>query len=249
MSRLHPQRRRARGGDRALQTAGIGAALLARAALSLAPSAGAQEVPLATPVVHEQYEWSNIWWDCANDPALPRVLLIGDSISCGYSPVVTTLLQGKVHVDRLGTSRSINDPVLLKETTMMLAEYPYAAIHFNNGLHGFHLDGPAYAAGLRAYVELLERLRGNAQLIWASSTPITQPDDVNTLAGDNEKVLARNALAAPLMQERGIPMNGLYQCVVGKPDLRSGDGYHYNGAGYDALGQAVAEALRRVLGA
>ena len=63
-------------------------------------------------VVREQCEWSNHWWDCANDPSLPRVLTIGDSICCGYSPVVTRLLQGKAHVDRQGTSRSLNDPLL-----------------------------------------------------------------------------------------------------------------------------------------
>ena len=235
--------------DRLVPTVPLAAAaLLALAAPGSTPSANAQEAPMDASVVKEQYEWSNIWWDCANDPGLPRVLLIGDSISCGYSPVVTALLQGQVHVDRLGTSRSINDPVLLKETTMMLEEYPYGAIHFNNGLHGFHLDGPAYAGGLREYVGLLERLRGGAQLIWASSTPITKGDDVNTLDPQNEKVVARNALAAEIMQEHAVPMNDLYQCVVGKPDLRSPDGYHYNGAGYDALGQAVADALRKLLG-
>ncbi len=226
---------------------GAAAAVLALAAPSLASSAGAQETPVDAPVVREQYKWSNIWWDCANDPTLPRVLLIGDSISCGYSPVVSALLQGKVHVDRLGTSRSINDPVLLKETAMMLEEYPYVAIHFNNGLHGFHLDGPAYAAGWREYVGLLEHLRGGARLIWASSTPITRPDDVTTLDADNEKVVARNALAAEIMQEHSIPTNDLYQCVIGRPDLRSPDGYHYNSAGYDALGQAVADALRKLI--
>jgi hypothetical protein len=194
-------------------------------------------------LVREQYEWSNIWWDCANDPKLPRVLLIGDSISCGYSAVVTKLLEGKYHVDRLGTSRSINDPVLIKETKMMLEDSKYVAIHFNNGLHGFHLDGPTYAAALDDYIALLKKLGGGAKLIWGSSTPITKGGDVNTLSDGNAKVLERNAAALPIMERNGIPVDDLYQLVVGKSDLRAGDGYHYNGPGYDVLGKAVADAV------
>lgn len=161
------------------------------------------------PVVREKYEWSNIWWDCANDPKLPRVLLIGDSISCGYNKVVTNLLAGKVHVDRFGTSRSINDPMLLKETAIILEEYEYVAIHFNNGLHGFHLKGPAYAAALAEYVKLLRRIRPEAKLIWGASTPITERGDVETLGGGNEVVTTRNALAEKLMKDQGIPISDL----------------------------------------
>lgn len=199
------------------------------------------------PVQREKYEWANVWWDCADDTTLPRVLLIGDSISCGYSAVVTRLLAGTVHVDRMGTSRSINDPVLVKETALMLEDCKYKVIHFNNGLHGFHLSGPDYAASLQAYVDLLRRLGGEAKLVWGSSTPITVNGDVNTLAESNAVVLERNALAAGLMGELGILVNDLYATVAGKPELRSTDGYHYNGDGYEALGKAVADAVRAAL--
>ncbi|MBM3498495.1 MAG: SGNH/GDSL hydrolase family protein [Armatimonadetes bacterium] len=199
---------------------------------------------MSEPVVREQYEWFNIWWDCANDPALPRVLLIGDSIACGYSAVVTRELQGTYHVDRLGTSRSLNDPVLLQTTEMMLREFPYRAVHFNNGLHGFHLDGPAYTAALREYVALIKRLEPDATLIWGNSTPITKNGEPQTLDPKNEVVTARNALAAEVMQAVGLPTDDLYAVVIDKPELRSPDGYHYNGEGNEVLGKAVAAALR-----
>ena len=218
-------------------------------AVILAPMAHAQGgVNVDKNLVRETSEWSEIWWDCANDPKLPRVLLIGDSISCGYSGVVTTLLAGKYHVDRLGTSRAINDPVLIAETKMMLADNKYVAIHFNNGLHGFHLDGPTYGKYLRDYVALLKKLGGGAKLIWGASTPIIRNDDVNTLSDANAKVIERNAVALPIMQEDGIPVDDLYQAVVGKGELRNvGDGYHYNGAGYDVLGKAVVEAVKQAV--
>jgi hypothetical protein len=195
------------------------------------------------PVVHEKFEWSDIWWDCADDPSLPRVLLIGDSISCGYSRVVTRLLEGRYHVDRLGTSRSLNDPVLAKETVMMLQDSPYAAVHFNNGLHGFHLSPEQYAAGLRQYLALIREHCGDAKLIWGNSTPITVGGDTATLADSNAVVITRNELAAAIMSEAGIPTDGLYGTVIGKPELRSGDGYHYAGDGYEVLGKAVADAV------
>ena len=199
--------------------------------------------PVNAPVVHEKYEWSNIWGDCADDPALPRVLLIGDSISCGYSGVVNRILEGKYHVDRLGTSRSINDPVLLKETAMMLEDCKYAVVHINNGLHGFHLTGEQYAAALKDYLALIKAHCGDAKLVWCASTPITKNGDPATLDASNEKVTTRNALALEIAQAQGIPVDDLYQVVIGKADLRSGDGYHYNDQGYEALGKAVADAV------
>jgi lysophospholipase L1-like esterase len=137
--------------------------------------------------------------------------------------------------------------VLLQATEMLLKEYPYVAVHFNNGLHGFHLDGPTYAAALREYVALIKRLAPDAKLIWGSSTPITKNGEPQTLDPKNEVVIARNTLAAEIMQEQGIPTADLYAVAIDKPDLRSPDGYHYNGAGYDALGKAVAEAVLKAI--
>lgn len=199
--------------------------------------------------LREQYEWSQIWWNNANDLSLPRVLLIGDSIACGYSGTVIELLQGCVNIDRLGNSKNIVDPAQAKETAYLLGEYTYAAIHFNNGLHGEHLSDDDYAAGLRRYVDLLHELGHGAQLIWASSTPVTCRDDPRTLnTAVNDCVLRRNAFAAQLMTELGIPIDDLYQVVIGQPDLRVADGYHYNEQGNRVLGQAVAGKLRDVLG-
>lgn len=103
------------------------------AALAATAAFAQGDATMQGPVVKEQYEWLNIWWDCANDPALPRVLLIGDSIACGYSAVVTRELEGKYHVDRLGTSRSINDPVLLQATEMMLRACTKSQVRCYNG--------------------------------------------------------------------------------------------------------------------
>jgi len=195
-------------------------------------------------LVREQFEWMNIWCNNANDLTLSRVLLIGDSIVCGYSPIVIKQLQDKANVDRLGTSRSINDPVLIKETTLMLEDCSYIAVHFNNGLHGWHLDDEPYAKYLRQYTQLLQKLSNGAKLIWASTTPITVQDDTQTIDLEkNSTVIRRNVLAEEIMQEYHIPISDLYQLVLNKAELRSADGYHYNADGQRVQGEAISELL------
>ncbi len=210
------------------------------------PMAG--DTPMNDLVQRETIEWSNIWWSHANDDSLPRVLLIGDSISVGYSPLVTELLKAKVNVDRFGTSRSINDPALIEETRFILAQYRYVAIHFNNGLHGGHLPDDVYAAALADYVKLLRDLGQGAKLVWGSSTPVTVPNHPDTVAEDrNARVVSRNQQALAVMQAAGIPVDDLYGAVFGRPELKSADGVHLNGDGYQVLGKGVAEALLPLL--
>ena len=71
------------------------------------------------------------------DPALPRVLLMGDSILNGYLPGVAKALQGKAFVDAWVTPTSQGDKSLPRQIEEVLAQGPYAVIHFNLGLHGW----------------------------------------------------------------------------------------------------------------
>ena len=226
--------------------------------ISLAYCTGNSQARAAAPnadaagkgvIVKEQYEWCNIWWDNANDRKSPRVLLIGDSISVGYSARVTELLAGKARVDRLGVSFGISDPALLKQTAFMLSEYKYAAIQFNNGLHGGHITDSEYESSLRNFAKSLKKLSGNAALIWASSTPVTMKDDPQTFnSSQNSVVKKRNEIAAGVMSDLGIPINDLYGAVVDNPELKSSDGCHFNSEGYNVLGSAVARALMNAIG-
>ena len=73
--------------------------------------------------MREEYEWCNIWWNRAQDASLPRVLLIGDSVSVGYTDTVIELLADRANVDRLGTSKCVIDPAFLAETAYVLGQY------------------------------------------------------------------------------------------------------------------------------
>ena len=51
-------------------------------------------------IARESIEWVDIWIPDANGTTLPRVLLIGDSITRGYYPQVAEKLKGKASVAR-----------------------------------------------------------------------------------------------------------------------------------------------------
>lgn len=70
------------------------------------------------PVVREDTEWLDVWLPNTNSHDLPRVLLIGDSITRGYGPQVEADLKGKAYVGRMATSKSLGDPALLEEVAL-----------------------------------------------------------------------------------------------------------------------------------
>src|ERR1700733_8893818 len=81
--------------------------------------------PEVSPAGLESIEWSDIWISHANQTNLPRVLLIGDSITRAYYPKVEKNLAGKAYVARLSSSAFISDPVLLMQIKMVLSQYKF----------------------------------------------------------------------------------------------------------------------------
>src|SRR5438270_1565554 len=69
-----------------------------------------------------------------DEPGLPRVLLIGDSISIGYTIPTRELLKGKVNLHRIPTNGgSTKDG--LANIDKWLGKGKWDVIHFNWGLH------------------------------------------------------------------------------------------------------------------
>jgi len=184
------------------------------------------------------------------DPKLPRVLLIGDSITLGYSGHVKKYLKGKANVDVLATSKCVSNAAFLKETAYAIEGYHHAVIHFNNGLHGGHQTDEAYEAGLRAFVKKLKQLVPKAKLIWANTTPVPSRRKGVKLAQRNSVVLARNAIAERIMKEHDIPINDLYALVVEDVEQLSASkgNVHYNDKGKRRQARAVADAILEALG-
>ena len=198
----------------------------------------------------EKYEWADFWWNDAHDPSKPRVLIVGDSITNGCSGVVYKLLADVALVDKYVSSKNVKDPALLKEMRYMLSEYKYKVIHFNHGLHGFRIKEEEYEGYLRAYVTEVKKLAGDAKLVWGRITPMRGGMDRK----ENAFLERRNKVADKVMADFGIEIDDLWGVVWSQnnsDDIRSdnkGDACHFNGKGYELLGKAVADAIRKAGG-
>jgi GDSL-like Lipase/Acylhydrolase family len=194
-------------------------------------------------VVREGIEWLDVWMPDANAKGLPRVLLIGDSIARGYGPRVEQLLKGKAYVARLATSKSVGDPALLAEVTLVLGQAKFDVIHFNNGLHGFGYAESEYQKAFPDLIATLKREAPGAKLIWATTTPLRKNDQFDQLF----RVEARNAIAARVVAAEKIPVDDLYALMDGHPEYHALDGIHFNDKGVAAQAEQVAARIKGVL--
>lgn len=185
---------------------------------------------------------SNAWDFVADDPALPRVLLIGDSVSRGYTLTVRKALAGKANVHRAPANCG---PTAygLKHIEVWLGEGKWDLIHFNFGIHDRNTPLADYTQRLGQLVERLKKT--GARLIWASTTPIPDTPDGKQTA---KSIVERNAAAATLMTEQGIATDDLFAAITPRlAELQNPNDVHFNAAGYEFLGQTVATAIQEAL--
>lgn len=216
--------------------------------VGLATNRAVAEQNVARPA-REFIEWCDIWISHANETNLPRVLLIGDSISRDYYPEVEKRLAGKTFVARLSTSRFVTDPVLLKEVELVLSETKFDVVLFNNGMHGWQHTEPEYQNGLPKLIKAIRAHAPKAKLIWATTTPLR---DGKGVTGDtkaeysDERIASRNAIAAEIVAAQKIPTVDLNAAVRGHPELHS-DNVHFNGQGSQILAAQASELIIKSL--
>lgn len=200
---------------------------------------------------------------------LSRVLILGDSISLGYTNYVAELMTGKAEVVRPRTPNGKmvncgNSGRCITELDKWLGDTKWDVIHFNCGLWDICYRNPdsktqgnrdkvggkimaepdEYEANLRKIVARLKST--GAKLIWASTTPV--PDgEVGRIKGDEVKY---NAIAATVMVENGIAVNDLYSYMLGRAGdywIKPGD-VHYTDEGSMYLAGKVAAMIESAIG-
>jgi hypothetical protein len=210
--------------------------------------AGAQSTQIP-PAARESIEWCDIWISHANETNLPRVLLIGDSITRAYYPEVEKHLAGKAYVARLATSRFISDPVLLQEIALVLDNTKFDIIHFNNGMHGWQHSEEEYRKAFPAFLAAVKTHAPAAKLIWANTTTLKEskvlPPDNQTQASD-ERIAARNAIALEYIAKAQIPVDDLNTLGKGHPEYHS-DNVHFNDQGIALQAAQVAAQIQKLL--
>jgi lysophospholipase L1-like esterase len=184
---------------------------------------------------------STAWDFVADDPKLPRVLLIGDSVSRGYTLAVRAALVGKANVHRAPENCGPTANGLKKLDAWLASAGPakWDVIHFNFGIHDRATPLADYTDRLSKIVTRLQST--GAKLIWASTTPI--PDDVakkQTAAS----IVERNTAAAALMAKHAVAIDDLFTAITPHlAKLQNPHDVHFTSAGYVFLGSEVAQSI------
>jgi lysophospholipase L1-like esterase len=209
-------------------------------------------------------------WACKPKTGLPNVLILGDSISIGYTLFVRENLQGKANVYRpikdngklpencgstLTATRNIDKWLQVQNVKK------WDVIHFNWGLHdlkrisqkmGIKSNDPAvptvnsiseYKSSLS---KVLKKLKATgAKLIFATTTPY--PTGVIPCRVPKDAELYNKA-ALEVMSEQGVEINDLYTAIKTKlKKLQMPINVHFSKAGSKFLADQVADAIKKQL--
>ena len=199
--------------------------------------------------------------------ALPNVLILGDSISIGYTPYVQQILSGVATVVR--PLKADGKPENCQGTTnalqhldRWLGDTEWDVIHFNFGLHDLKHVRPdtgdnsmspkdpqqapikKYRKNLTLITERL--LETKAHLIYATTTPYPNPvDGPLRKPGEPQKY---NESALKIMSKNDIQVHDLYAFV--KPQMEAlmrPKNVHFTEDGSKALAEEVAKVIKEVV--
>lgn len=197
--------------------------------------------------------------EIAGNPNLPNVLLIGDSISMGYTVPTRERLEGRANVyrpaDNCGPTRHG-----LAQLDAWLGRRAWDVIHFNWGLHDLkHVDaqgrladpsGSGPLASIDQYREnlgtLVERLKATgAKLVWATTTPV--PAGANGRKQGDAAVY--NAAATEVVNQPGITVNDLHAFALPRlQEIQLQQNVHFTERGSERLADQVVSAILERLG-
>ena len=188
----------------------------------------------------------------------PNVLIIGDSISLGYTPHVIRMMQNTANVvHHQGNAQHTGTG--LKKLNTWLGDTKWDVIHFNWGLWDLCYRHPeskvqgrrdkvrgTLTTELRQYEKNLEQLikrlrQTEAELIWASTTVIP-PNEAGRKEGDD---LRYNEAAARVMRTYGVATNDLNALTrTFSSDLFTQPGdVHFTSNGYQQLAAQVVKSI------
>lgn len=199
-------------------------------------------------------------------PPIPKVLILGDSISIGYTPFVQKALEGEAHVFR--PMRSERGAENCEGTTYGVTELErwlqidgggWDVIHFNFGLHDLkrvhpetrknsnHVAHP-HQAEPEVYAKQLEqitkRLKSTgAHLIYGFTTPV--PAGGVKPHRSTEDPWRYNELAREVMARYDVEINDLYCAALDRlEEIQLPVNVHFTRAGSEYLADKVVAAMR-----
>lgn len=209
--------------------------------------------------------------DASDDSRKPHVLILGDSISIGYTPFVRDLLKADAVVirpmragDKPENCSGTNNGIKHIDRWLTLGDGRWDVIHFNFGLHDLKRVDPKtgkssnnpddphqaepdrYERQLRTIVQKLAKT--GATLIYAATTPVPTGDvkphrDVT----DPQRY---NDIARKIMAEHDVAINDLYAFAAARLDkIQRPANVHFTPNGSKQLAEQVVRHIRPALDA
>lgn len=209
-----------------------------------------------------------------DDPSLPRVLVIGDSISVNYHEAAKAALAGIANYHRVEGNAGPSDRGVIC-TELWLGDYTlpglgWDVIQFNHGLHDlkqyydeqtqtygeYQIPIDTYKANLEKQIAILKKT--GATLVWCSTTPVPQ----SSVGRWGEHVMGRKhgadlifnqAALEVLAHHPDILINDLNTAIRQSAGFEAwwqgSDVHFWQAEQQQIVGQAVAEAIKQALSA
>lgn len=202
---------------------------------------------------------------------LPRVLMLGDSISMGYTPHVRAMMAEEAEIvrptldgPRRENCNGTNHGVEAIERWLALGGGGFDVIHFNFGLHDLKATDPetgrasndpehprqadldTYEQQLRTIAKALQAT--GAKLVYATTTPV--PEGGVRPHRDPADVVRYNERAVAVAREVGAEIDDLYAFALPRLDeMQRPANVHFRPEGQRLLAEEVVRHLRSAIAA
>lgn len=185
----------------------------------------------------------------------PNILIIGDSISIGYTPYVRESIKDEVDVFRIPENGRYTGYGKRKIKEWLSIGKDWEVIHFNWGLWDLKYIEPMNTENgvqrytVQEYKENLEYLvkelkKTGAELIWCNTTPIPQKSFAR-VKGDELKY---NAAALEIMNKYSIKVNDLHSFAMKNiQTIQIPNNVHFYDTGSEYLSKKVSSEILGVI--
>ena len=198
------------------------------------------------------------------DPLLPRILIIGDSISGHYINPVCEGMRGRANVIGESSMRTNGwasmQPDFYRSDwasrgdnlkKFLKARGPFDIVHFNNGIHNFSRANPGdekpYAEQLRTVVSIIRE--SGAICLFANSTGTIGDNKIKNSPNYLTNCKAFNAAAEKVMAELNVPVTDIFGATQPRiADLISQDLIHLKAEADPIMAGAIIARLNEALG-